>query len=174
MHPNPQYIGYAIGAVILLVVMYFRFRNVSQSRRLRIGTLAIAPVYLATISAVTIWFLRPSGFDWAWMAVALALGGVLGWYRAKMMHIAVDPATQTLQMKMSPWALIFLVALLVIRMGLRFEIMQNAAAWHVSINLATDGLVVFALGLLGVQSLEMFIRGRKLLAEAKNGGPLTA
>jgi hypothetical protein len=174
VHLTPQVISYAIAGVIILVVMFFRLRGVAQTRRLRLPMLAIAPIYLVAVTGALLWFFRPAGMDWAWMAAALVLGGVLGWYRAKMMHIAVDPATQTLTMKMSPWALIFLIALIAIRYALRFEIMQNAAAWHVSVNLATDGLVVFALGLLGVQSLEMFIRGRRLLTEAKAGGAIAA
>jgi hypothetical protein len=52
--------------------------------------------------------------------------------------------------------------------------MENAAAWHVSFNLLTDGFVAFAFGLLAVNSLEMYLRARRLLDEAKRGGAIAA
>lgn len=174
MHLTPQTISIIITVAIVLVIMAFRFRNVGKTRPLRVPTLLIAPVYLAAVSAFLIWRFPVSGLDWLWMGVVFVLGAALGWYRGKMMHITVDPETQSLMVRTTPWALIFLLGLIVVRMALREVFMENAAAWHVSFNLLTDAFVAFALGLLGVTSLEMYLRARRLLDEAKRGGAIAA
>jgi membrane protein CcdC involved in cytochrome C biogenesis len=174
LHPTPQIIGYVIAGVVILAVLAFRLRNLSRTRPLRVPTLLIAPVYLAAVSAFLIWRFPIAGMDWVWMTVIFVLGAALGWYRGKMMHITVDPDTQSLLVKTSPMALIFLVGLIVVRMALREVFMENAAAWHVSFNLLTDGFVAFAFGLLAVNSLEMYLRAKRLLDEAKGGGAIAA
>ncbi|MDB5431202.1 MAG: hypothetical protein JWP35_2318 [Caulobacter sp.] len=174
MHLTPQTISIIIAVVVVLIIMAFRFRNVGRTRPLRMPTLLIAPVYLAAVSAFLIYRFPIAGLDWVWMGVIFLLGAVAGWYRGKMMHITVDPETKSLMVKTTPWALIFLVALLVVRMALREVFMENAAAWHVSFNLLTDAFVAFALGLLGVTSLEMYLRAKRLVEEAKRGGGVIA
>jgi hypothetical protein len=84
-----------------------------------------------------------------------------------MMEITVDPQTHALNMRASPAAIIFLVALLLIRFGLRAALATESHAWGLKAALITDGFILFALGLLGVQRLEMALRARRLLGEAR-------
>jgi hypothetical protein len=105
--------------------------------------------------------------DWLWMGVALALGGALGWYRGKMMHITVDPETHVVNARASAAAMYFIVLVLLARLGLRYVALGEAQAWHVKATLITGLFLVFAVGLLGVQRLEMFLRARRLLVEAR-------
>ena len=174
MHLNPQIIVYLVVGVLVLGLFAFRISRMTQTRKLRVGTLAIAPVYLAAVSAFLIYRFPIAGMDWLWMAVILVVGAGIGWWRGKTMHISVDPETQALMMKASPMALIFLVGLIVVRVGLRFLFAEEAGAWHVSANLLNDAFVAFALGVLGTTSLEMYIRARRLLEEAKSGGQIAA
>ena len=80
------------------------------------------------------------------------------------MKISVDPETHALNQASSPLALLFILALI----GVRFAIRAGAGnaghrpwspiAWS-----------PFALGLLSMQRLEMFLRGSRLLGEARAG-----
>jgi hypothetical protein len=171
---NPQLISYAVAGVIILLVLALRFRNVGKERPLKVGRLAIAPLYLAAVSAFLIWKFPVAGLDWAWMAIVFGLGAGIGWFRGKTMHISVHPETKSLMVRSSPWALIVIIALLVVRMGLREMFAAHAADWHVSFNLLTDAFVAFALGLLGVTSLEMYLRARRVMEEAKAGRSVAA
>lgn len=93
------------------------------------------------------------------MAVALALGGVLGWRRGALMRITIDPETHELNQQASPAAMLFILVLIIIRQGLRME----ASTMGFNVAFITDLLVVFALGLFSATRLEMFLRARRML-----------
>ncbi|MNN47672.1 hypothetical protein D3C81_1621030 [compost metagenome] len=64
----------------------------------------------------------------------------------------------------SPLGLILVIGLFAARAGLR-EVMQvNGAAWHLDAVVVTDAFMIFALGLIITQRVEMYIRARRVLA----------
>jgi membrane protein CcdC involved in cytochrome C biogenesis len=80
-----------------------------------------------------------------------------------MMHIHVDPATHALNQKASPAAMIFLIALIAIRL-LGKNFLSSAG---VSPAMVTDPLIAFALGMFTLTRVEMYLRGKRLLEEAR-------
>jgi len=158
---------YAIGIVVLVVVMAFRLRRMSQTRPLKVEWLWVTPVLLTVLTVVSLIPQPPEGLGWAWLAGGLVVGGALGWYRGKMMHILVDPETHAINTKASPAAMIFIVALIVIRMALRGVAMTEASTLHLSVAVITGAFMTFAIGLFGVQRLEMALRATRLLKEAR-------
>jgi hypothetical protein len=165
--PNPL-IGYVIMVVVLAAVLIFRVRRVNQVRPLKVERLWIIPGIYLILAVLAFATTPPSGAGWLGSAVALALGAALGWQRGRLMRIDVDPETHQATMVQSPAALFFIVILIALRSGMR-SMAQNGAGgfFHVSPATLTDVLVAFALGLLAVQRLEMFLRARRLLAEAR-------
>jgi hypothetical protein len=163
---NSKLIGYAIGAAVFLLVITLRLRRMSQLRPLRLELMWIMPVVLLAAFASSIYAYRPAGTDWLWIAALAALGAAIGWYRGKMMQIHVDPQTHALNQKASPVALIFIVVIIAVRMALRAE----AGTLGLDINLVTDAFVAFAAAMFTMVRVEMFIRARKLLAEARSAG----
>jgi hypothetical protein len=164
---SQSYLPYLIAVPVVLVVLFLRMRGLQTDRRLRIEWLWVTPALLIVFSVVAFLPSPPAGLDWAWLAIALALGGALGWYRGKMMHISVDPETHAVNTRASPGAMIFIVLVLVARLGLRYVAVGQAQAWHLSLTLITGLFLVFAVGLLGVQRLEMFLRAQRRLGEAR-------
>ena len=158
---------YLIGIVVLVVVMGFRLRRMSQMRPLKVEWLWVTPAILAALTVVSLIPQPPQGIDWAWLAGALVLGGALGWWRGKMMHISVDPETHALNTKASPAAMIFIVAIIAIRFALRGVAMGEASTLHLSVGVITGAFMAFAVGLFGVQRLEMALRATRLLGEAR-------
>ena len=63
--------------------------------------------------------------------------------------------------------MLVLIGLVVLRFGLRAVLANEAAAWKLDMALITNLFVVFAVGLFAVARLEMWIRARRLLREAK-------
>jgi len=164
-HPAPQsWVGYAITIAIILVVITLRMRRMGQMRPLKLETLWVVPVLYLVVAALMFWQLPPTGWVAIACAAALLIGAAVGWQRGKMMHIHVDPETHALNQKASPAAMIFLIALIVVRSGARTLLGQTGA---VSPPMLTDPLVAFALGMFSLTRVEMYLRAKRLLEEAR-------
>jgi len=161
--PAPVYISYLITAAVVGLVLFLRLRSMKRARRLRLETLWVVPALYAAITALVFYQSPPSGLQWAYIALALVVGGALGWRRGALMRIEVDPETHALNQQASPAAMLFIIVLILARQGLRFE----AGSMGFSVAFLTDLLMVFALGLFSATRIEMFVRARRLLAEVR-------
>ena len=167
-HPVHQsWITYAITIGIIVVVLAFRMRGMSKMRPLKLGSLWIVPAVYLAVAALMFWQLPPTGWVAIASAVALAIGAAVGWQRGKMMHIHVDPETHALNQKASPAAMMFLIVLIVVRSGARSVLGQQS---NVSPAMLTDPLIAFALGMFALTRLEMYLRAKRLLEEARGRG----
>lgn len=164
---DPQTLGPMIGVAVAALFIGLRFLRARKARRLRLEWLWVTPAILVVLTGALLAQLPPHGWEWAGLVVAFALGGGLGWYRGRMMTITVDPETHELNQQASPAALLFLLGLIVVRFALREGLSAEAEAWHLSAAFITDVFVVFAMGLLTLTRVEMFIRAQKMLTEAR-------
>jgi membrane protein CcdC involved in cytochrome C biogenesis len=170
---SPETLGPLIGISIAAVVMFFRFGR-GRSRRLRLELMWIMPTVMLLAAGSLIWRFPPQGIEWLWMVVAFAIGGAIGWQRGRMMTITVDPETHELNQSASPLAILFLLGLMVVRIGMKEGLAAEASTLHLSAAFLTDVFVVFAMGLLTVTRVEMFIRARRMLDEARSAGKLVS
>ncbi|MDB5704379.1 MAG: hypothetical protein JWN66_1495 [Sphingomonas bacterium] len=161
---QPQgWLQYAVPLAIFIVIFGFRARRLAQLRPLKIERLWIFPaIYLVICTAMLVQF-PPTLAGWGLCAIALAVGAGLGWQRGKLMAITVDPETHQINQKASFAGIAFLFVIVAIRAAARVE----GSALHLNIALLTDMLVVLALGLFSVQRLEMYLRAKRLLEEAR-------
>lgn len=164
---DPNIVGPLVGVLVLLAVMGLRLARANTARPLKLEYLWIMPAVLLLMAALLVWQMPPTGLEWLWLALAAGLGGAIGWQRGRMMAITVDPETHTLSQTQSRAAVVFLLAIVAVRFGLREVLTEEASALHLSLAFVTDVFVVFAVGLLGVTRLEMFIRARRLLTAAR-------
>ena len=168
VHPVHQtWVSYAITIGIIVIVMALRLRRAGQMRPLKLGSLWVVPVLYLAVAAIMFAQLPPTGWVAIACGVALLIGAAVGWQRGKMMHIHVDPETHALNQKASPAAMLFLVALIVVRMLARGMMGAEGA---VSPAMLTDPLIAFALGMFALQRVEMYLRARRLLDEARGRG----
>jgi membrane protein CcdC involved in cytochrome C biogenesis len=168
VHPVHQtWVSYAITIGIIIVIMGLRMRGMSKTRPLKLGSLWIVPAAYLAVAAMMFAQLPPTGWAAIASVMGFAIGAAVGWQRGKMMHIHVDPETHVLNQKASPAAMIFLIALIVVRMAARGIIGQEGA---VSPAMLTDPLIAFALGMFTLQRVEMYLRARRLLDEAGGSG----
>jgi hypothetical protein len=155
-----------IGLVIL--------RN-SRARRLRIESLWIAPVLILVLVGLS---LSQQGMPTPLMLgidiAALAVGGAIGWWRARFTHITVNPETHELTSKASPVGMMVVLAVFALRYGIRMYAAQNASSIGVSANAIADAALVLSVGLVCAQRLEIALRASRLLNEARAGGPSEA
>jgi membrane protein CcdC involved in cytochrome C biogenesis len=168
VHPAQQtWASYAVTIAIVVVVLGLRLRRAGTMRPLKLGSLWVVPAVYLAVAALMFVQLPPTG----WVAIAsivgLAIGAAVGWQRGKMMHISVDPETHALNQKASPAAMIFLVVLIAVRMAARGVIGEGGG---ISPAMLTDPLIAFALGMFTLQRVEMYLRAKRLLEEARGHG----
>ncbi len=160
-------VPYVIGGLLFVVLMAWRLRRMTQSRPLRVEWLWVTPALLIALTVVSLVPQPPEGIGWVVLAVGLVIGGAFGWWRGKMMHITVDPETHALNTKASAAGMIFIVAIIALRVALRGVAMSEASTLHLSVSVITGAFMTFAVGLFGVQRVEMAIRANRLLTEAR-------
>jgi membrane protein CcdC involved in cytochrome C biogenesis len=164
-HPVQQsWVSYAITIGIVVVVFALRMRRMGKMRPLKLETLWVVPVLYLVVAALMFWQLPPVGWVAIASAVALLIGAAVGWQRGKMMHIHVDPETHALNQKASPAAMFFLIALIVVRAGARSVLGESGG---LSPAMLTDPLIAFALGMFTLTRVEMYLRAKRLLDEAR-------
>ena len=157
-----------IPVAIVIVVMALRMRRLSQGRRLRLEWLWVTPAIMIVGASFAVATAPPTDiYGWGWMVFVFAIGGGLGWTRGRMMQITVDPETHALSARATPAAIVFILALVVLRLGMRTLAYQQGGSLPMNLHLVTDLFAAFAVGLFGLQRLEMWLRGQRLLAEAR-------
>lgn len=152
---------------IVLLVVFLRIRRMSQHRPLRVEWLWVMPVLLLVIAGLVMAQTPLAGLDWLWLIPPFLIGAGLGYWRGRLTMVTVDPETHALTSKASPAALYLLVAVIAVRLGLRYLLAAEGSNLHLNAALITDAFLVFAVGVVAVQRIEVWIRARKLLAEAR-------
>ncbi|HEX4713110.1 hypothetical protein [Phenylobacterium sp.] len=166
--PNAPYWTYMVPLVAIALVV---LRN-ARARRLRIETLWIMPVIILVLVGMS--FSQqgmPSPLMVGVDIAALAVGALLGWWRARFTHISVDPVTHQLTSRASPVGMLLILAIFALRYGLRLYAAQNANGLHISVNAIADAALTVTVGLVCAQRLEFALRATRLLNEARAGGP---
>lgn len=168
MGQHQSWIGMLLPLGILVVIMALRMRNLSQARPLRGKAMVILPAIYTGLVAVMLWTLPPTATGWLCLAAGILVGAAVGWQRARLMRLHVDPETGRVMIRQSPAALM----LLIVVAGLRRLLYPATAtvtpspghAMPASALLFTDALVGFALGMMVAQRVELWRRARALRA----------
>lgn len=159
-----------IAPLVLLLIVY-RLRSGAREKALKIERLWIIPVLLLIIGGLMIWQTPIAGFGWVWLIPIFAAGAALGYWRGRFTLVTVNPETHDLASRTSAAGLYLIIAVLAVRLVLRAFLTAEAAAWHLNVALITDAFLVFAVGLIAAQRLEIWIRARGLLAAARSAKP---
>lgn len=167
LHTSQNWLGMLMPILVIAIVLFFRIRRMSRASRLRAERLWMLPAFYAAIVAFIFWTHPPHGMTWLYVLLGFAIGVPLGWYRGKLMRISVDPQTHELSQQASPAAMLFIVALIAIRFAGRSLATANGGDSPDAVFAVTDILLAFALGFLATQRLEMGLRARMLLAQAR-------
>lgn len=167
MNGHGNWLTTALPLVVIAVVLALRFRSMNRERPLKPGTLWVVPIiYLALVGSMIV-ALPPPPIGWGIIFGGLLAGVTLGWHRGKMIHITRNPENGELSQKASPLAMLLLLALVALKLGARAIFGDTAAAQPgSSAMLLTDGFLGFALGLLSATRLELYLRARRILADA--------
>jgi hypothetical protein len=159
-----------------VLILGLVLRRSLKPQPLRIERMWLYPVILIFLLGSSLYQSPPTtmlaiGF----LAGGLVLGAAAGWYRGRLTRITIDPDTHVLTSQASMWGTVLVVGLIVVRYGLRAYLMggidMSGATPHGGLGgpaiAATDALLSFTVGMMGVSRLEMWMRASKLLADAQ-------
>ena len=167
MNHGQNWLATLLPFVVIAVVLALRFRSMSKERPLRLATLWLIPVIYLALAGSMLFELPPPPLGWGLALAGLGVGIAVGWYRGKAIHIMHNPETGALTQRASPLAMLLVAGLVVLKLGAR-AIFGDAAMAHPAGGalLLTDAFLGFALGLLSATRLELYLRGKRLLADA--------
>jgi len=166
----PQYLQF-LPFLIILPVLYFRLRRMAKTRALKLGQLWIRPAIIIAVAALVV--LMPArdakpleAADVPWLVLAAALGAAAGWQWGRITQLHLHPENGTLMQNGSVAGMMVFLMLLLLRLGLRAGLGLEAGAWHINMLLVTDASIIFSVLLFAVQSLEIYLRARRIMALA--------
>jgi TRAP-type C4-dicarboxylate transport system permease small subunit len=164
-HGGGQLYGVVITVGIVLAVMLMRNR---RPRRLRLEAMWIRPlIFIVLIAATFSSGLPPLNAPTVvTLALALVLGIGAGWLRGSLMRIDVHPETHDISAQASPVGMLFILAVLGVRIYLRTAAATTPIPGLPATAVA-DALILLAGAMMITQSLEMWLRARRLLGEAQ-------
>ena len=157
-----------LGVAAVIIVL----RN-SRPRRLKIERLWTLPVIYVLLVAASLAEAPPplTPVSIAILVGAFAIGAAIGWQRARFTQIHIHPETHDLTSRSSPIGILFIFAILVVRVAGRDLLAGSAETMHLPLIAITDGFLLLAIAMLTVQRLEVWQRASRMLAEAKAAGP---
>ncbi|HPA39099.1 MAG TPA: DUF1453 family protein [Phenylobacterium sp.] len=158
----------ALPYILPLVVLAIIMIRGTRPRTLVIERLWIQPLMLMVLGGLVVFIQgAPSPMGMVLLPLALIAGAGLGWWRGRLTRLSVDPETHTVTSQVSPVGLALLGGIFLLRFGLRAYAMKNPGALHASLADITDAMLLIAVGLVCAQRLEVWIRARALIAEAR-------
>ena len=170
---DKQYLPYVIGAVVVALVL-FRVARSRVARPMNIDLLWITPAIMLAFGGVGSWAMlnfphpaNPGLKDFAIMAAVLLAGAAIGWWRGRFMRIEVHPETHQVMVQASVMAILVLVGLFAVRMGLRSVFLGDADPRSPAAALLNVDFILVAIGILSVARMEMWLRAKRLLNEAR-------
>lgn len=169
-----QLLQIVLPILIIVPVLYFRMRRMARAQPLKLDRMWIRPAIFLALAALALLAPPPSrhpervllALDWTWLVLAGMLGAAAGWQWGRTMAIEVHPEDGTLMVKGGQAAMMVLVVLILFRLGLRAGLSAEAQAWHVNMLLVSDASIVFTALLFTLRSVEMYLRGKRVMGAA--------
>lgn len=164
---SPETYGPLIGVGVALVVILLRNR---KPRPLHVRWMWVRPAIIVPLIGLGLWAsaAAPGAPHIRWSVVSvlillagLGLGVLAGWNRGKSITIERH-ADGSLKAQASPLGLILIVVLLLGRRLLAAWLEPHAGDWGVDPVAVADAFLLFAAAMIVTQSLEMFIRARRI------------
>ncbi len=163
---GPQASSMVVALLIVAIILVVRNR---RPRELNLQRLWIRPT-LAVLFVGTMLYKSPPPLtvaSFAVMAAALALGAALGWLRGRLTHLVVLAETHIITARVSAVGVILVLGLVAGRMILR-DAMTGPGFDGPTVAILADGLVVMAALTMLAQQVEISLRARRLLAQARS------
>ena len=161
---------YVIPVLIILPLMYRRLRKLLQPQELKLRRLWIRPAIYLVLAAAAILAPTPGApsltpSTLVGLALAGLIGAALGWQWGRSTALHLHPETGTLMQTGSLAGMIVFLALVALKLGLRFGLKAGAPSLHLNAVLITDVSICFSAMLFAVRGLEIYLRAQRIMGE---------
>ena len=159
---------YFVTFLIVALIVALRIWRGSRERRLRVERLWIRPAIICAVLGFSIYGqpLPMTAPILLALAVATLVGLAVGVYRGRMVKVSINVDTHIFTSKTSPWGTLIFLGRMVVRIGARFALWESHDIGGITVNAIIDGLTLFYAGnVIGMQ-IDVWMRARKLLADA--------
>jgi hypothetical protein len=165
---DQQAISYFVAIIVIGLLFAFRLWRGSRARKLKVERMWIRPAFIGVFLGLSIYGQPPPLTVLAVVALAAAgvAGFALGWFRGRMVKVSIDPATHNLTSKASPWGILIFFGLVIVRMGARLVLREEHDVAGVPVAVIIDALTLFYAGNVVGSQVEVWLRAKKLLADA--------
>ena len=156
-----------VSLALIAAVLVLRNR---RARPLRIDRLWLRPAISILFAGLFLFSYPPplNPLSVVIVFLGLVVGAAVGWQRGRFMQIEVDPVTHAMTARMSQLGMILVLAFFALRYWVR-----GTALGPLPVASVTDGLMVSAATMMLAQQVEVSLRARRLLEEARaRGGPV--
>lgn len=159
---------YLVAFTVMALFMGLRIWRGSRARKLKVERMWIRPAIIGVFLSLSIYGQPPPMTPevLAGLAVAIIAGLAMGWFRGRMVKVSIDPATHDLTSKASPWGMLIFLGLMIVRMGARFVLREEHDVAGIPVAAIIDGLTLFYAGNVVGAQVEVWMRAKKLLADA--------
>lgn len=159
---------YIVAFAAVAVLIGFRIWRGARARKLKIERLWIRPLVICTILGLSI-VGQPPPMDViviAALVLTTFVGVVLGWLRGRTVRVSIDVNTHELTSQASPWGMLILLFVVVIRTGARLILREAHDVAGIPVVVFIDAMtLLYAGSVVGLQ-LDIWKRARKLLDDA--------
>jgi hypothetical protein len=169
-HSTAQFLPILVPLLILAMIL----RRSLRARSLKMERLWIYPVLLILLTVFPMASEPAPGMvALAGFIVAIAVGGVVGWYRGRLTNITINPETHEFASQASIAGTILIGVVFAARYAVRMAMSDGGAGLpaglHLDVAGITQGLMLFLVGMVSVQRIEMFLRCQQMLTAARSG-----
>jgi len=152
----------------LIAIAVIILRGV-RAKTLQVERMWIMPALVLVVVGVSLGAAPPHSFAVLTAQVfALGVGLGFGWWRGRTTTITLDPATHELTSRPSPIGMALIAGLFLVRFALRDYAAAHASELHVRPAEIAETFLLLAAGLICAQRLEMWIRARRMLQDARS------
>jgi Protein of unknown function (DUF1453) len=161
---------YILPVLIVLPLLYRRLRKLLQPQELKLRRLWIRPAIYLVLAAVAIVAPTPgapalTSSTLAELVLAGVIGAALGWQWGRSTALHIHPETGTLMQTGSLAGMIVFLALVLLKLGLRFGLNAGAPSLHLNAVLIADISICFSAMLFAVRGLEIYLRAQRIMGE---------
>ncbi len=170
MHTQ-QLVIFAVIAVVFIGLMSWRLRRMMTATPFNPYRAWMIPLVFIAFTALSIYHAWPIGsMVLLWMALAAVVGAGVGWLRGKSISMTYNPASGQIFAQGGAMAMLFIVGLIIVRTAANIYLHTHDVSGIRPAEVDAISSVLGA-GLFVARSIEMGLRGHKLLVASRGMTP---
>jgi hypothetical protein len=152
---------YCIGGFALFALLAVGFWRARIARPFYPADQWVLAALIAAAGVFSLSGRPPSGLEWFWVTLSLAIGSSLGWFTARKLELSIENPNGVIMAK--PSRVVMMLAVLVF-LGVRFFLSAVAQTDHLNPALIQNAFMALVLGFFVARAIEISMRARTLLA----------